>query len=142
MTPARIVPWFSRAVLLAALAVLALIGRKFVGDPVGSATASGITLGTPLALTNMRASFGAFPLGCSLFVLVCLVTASLRRTGLIFVMLVIGTALAVRVFGIIVDGTFGDSLRVLAAETVLFCLCFAAYSAERLTGGNPESRRA
>src|SRR5437868_1695199 len=128
MMKAAIVPWFSRAVLLAALVVLSLIAGKFVGDPVGSAAASGITLGTPLAVTNMRASFGAFPLGCALFVLVCLVTSSLRRTGLVFVMLVVGTALAVRVFGIILDGTFADSLRVLTAEAVLLCLCFAAYS--------------
>jgi hypothetical protein len=139
---ARVVPWFSRAVLLAALVVLTLIGSKFVGDPTGSATASGITLSTPLGVTNMRASFGAFPLGCALFVLVCLVASSLRRTGLVFVMLVVGTALVVRVFGIILDGTIAESLRVLVAETVLLCLCLAAYSAERLTGGNSEIRRA
>src|SRR5437870_13508321 len=114
-----VVPWISRAVLLAALIVLALIGRKFIGDPIEAAAASGITLGNPLAVTNMRASFGAFPLGCALFVLVCLVTSSLRRTGLVFVMLVVGTTLAVRVFGIIMDGTFADSLRVLTAEAVL-----------------------
>jgi len=35
----RIVRWISRAVLLAAMVVLALIGRKFIGDPVGAAAA-------------------------------------------------------------------------------------------------------
>jgi len=138
---ARIAPWFSRAVLLAALAVLALISRKFVGDPVGAATASGITLNTPLGITNMRASFGAFPLGCALFVLVCLVTSSLRRTGLVFVMFIVGTALAVRLLGIILDGTLAESLRVVGAETVLLILSLAAYSGERLMNNNPVNPR-
>jgi hypothetical protein len=78
----RISSWFSRTVLLAALIILTLIGRKYVGDPFGAAAASDMTLDSPLAVTNMRASFGAFPLGCALFVLLCLVTSSLRRTGL------------------------------------------------------------
>jgi hypothetical protein len=53
------IPWVSRAVLLAALVVLTLIGRKFIGDPVGAAADSNIVLNSPLAVTNMRASFGA-----------------------------------------------------------------------------------
>jgi Domain of unknown function (DUF4345) len=137
-----IVPWISRAVLLAALIVLTLIGRKFIGDPVGAAEASNMALGSPLAITNMRASFGAFPLGCALFVLVCLVTSSLRKTGLMFVALIIGTALAVRIFGVVADGTLAESSRVLAAETVLFCLSVAAYAGERPTSGNSAIRRA
>lgn len=128
----RVMPWISRAVLLAALTVLALISRKFIGYPVDAAAASDMTLGSPLAITNMRASFGAFPLGCALFVLVCLVTSSLRRTGLAFVALIVGTALAVRVFGIVADGTLTESLRVLIAETGLLSLSLAAYAGERL----------
>jgi Domain of unknown function (DUF4345) len=138
----RIVPWVSRVVLLAALTVLTLISSKFIGHPVDAAAASDITLGSPLAVTNMRASFGAFPLGCALFVLVCLVTSSLRRTGLVFVALIVGTALAVRVFGIVADGTFAQSLRVLTAETVLLCLSLAAYAGERLASASSASRRA
>lgn len=128
----RIVPWASRAVMFAALVVLSLISNKFIGHPVDAAAASDITLGSPLAITNLRASFGAFPLGCALFLLVCLATTSLRRTGLVFVMLIIGTALAVRIFGVIADGTLVESLRLLTAETVLFSLSLAAYAGERL----------
>jgi hypothetical protein len=138
----RIVPWASRAVLLAAVFILFMIGRKFIGDPVDAAAASQIALNSPLAITNMRASFGAFPLGCALFVLVCFVTPSLRRTGLAFVALIVGTALAVRVFGIIVDGTFAESTRILAAEAVLLCLSLAAYAGERLASDSSLIRRA
>jgi Prokaryotic cytochrome b561 len=56
-------PWLNRFVLFAAALALAMIGRKFITDPVGAATASNMTLGSALAVTNMRASFGAFPLG-------------------------------------------------------------------------------
>jgi Domain of unknown function (DUF4345) len=138
----RIAPWISRVVLLAALAVLSLISRKFIGHPVDAAAASDITLGSPLAITNMRASFGAFPLGCALFVLVCLVTSSLRRTGLVFVALIVGTALAVRIFGVIADGTLAESLHLLIAETVLLALSLGAYTGERLVFSSSASRRA
>jgi len=137
-----IAPWFSRAVLLSALIVLALIGRKYIGDPFGAAAASDMTLDSPLAVTNMRASFGAFPLGCALFVLLCLVTSSLRRIGLVFVALIIGTVLIVRLFGIVADGAFTDSLRVLTAEAALFCLSLVAYAGERWSPDNSRSRRA
>jgi len=142
MTSIRIVPWLSRVVLLAAVVVLALISRKFIGNPVEAATASNMTLNSPLAVTNLRASFGAFPLGCALFVLVCLANSSLRKTGLGFVALIVGTALAVRIFGIVADGTLAESLRVLVAETVLLGLSLGAYTGERLAFGNSASRRA
>ena len=56
--------------------------------------------------------------------------------------LIIGTALIVRIFGVIVDGTFTESLRVLIAETVLLVLCLGAYMGERLSPDISEIRRA
>src|SRR5580704_11251827 len=116
---AKFIPWFSRGVLVAATLILALICGKFIADPVGSATASTMTLGSPLAITNMRASFGAFPLGCAIFTLVCLVSAQRRLIGLIFVATIIGTALVIRLFGSAIDGTLVESLRLIAVEAVL-----------------------
>jgi len=138
----RIAPWISRVVLVFALTVLGLISRKFISSPVDAAAASDMTLGSPLAITNMRASFGAFPLGCALFVAVCLFTSSLRKTGLVFVALIVGAALAVRVFGVVADGTLAESLRVLIAETVLLGLSLAAYAGERLASASSASLRA
>jgi hypothetical protein len=142
MMPKRVIPWISRTVMLAALVVLTLISRKFIAYPVDAAAASNITLGSPLAVTNMRASFGAFPLGCALFVLVCLVTSSLRKTGLVFVALIVGTALAVRIFGIVADGTLAESMRVVIAETLLLGLSLAAYAGERLASASSANRLA
>jgi hypothetical protein len=129
---AKFTPWFSRAVLAAALLLLALISQKFILDPVGAASASTMTLGSPLAITNMRASFGAFPLACSIFTLICLLSAHRRITGLYFVVTVIGTVLVVRLFGVVQDGTLIESLRVLGAETVLVTLSGAALYLELL----------
>jgi hypothetical protein len=70
------------------------------------------------------------------------VTSSLRRIGVVFVALIIGTVLGVRLFGTVADGAFADSLRVLTAETVLFCLSLAAYAGERLSPDNSLKRRA
>jgi hypothetical protein len=138
----RIIPWISRAVMFAALTVLTLISRKFIGHPVDAAAASDITLGSKLAITNMRASFGAFPLGCALFVLLCLATSSLRKTGLAFVALIVGTALGVRIFGVIADGTFAESVHLLIPETVLLTLSLVAYAGERLASASSQMRRA
>jgi hypothetical protein len=138
----RVIPWISRTVMFAALVVLSLISGKFIGHPIDAAAASGITLGSPLAITNMRASFGAFPLGCALFVLLCLVTSSLRKTGLVFVALIVGTALAVRIFGVIADGTFAESVHLLVPETALLALSLAAYAGERLASTSSANRRA
>jgi len=60
----------------------------------------------------------------------------------VFVALIIGTVLGVRLFGTVADGAFADSLRVLTAETVLLCLSLAAYAGERLSPDNSLKRRA
>ena len=56
-------------------------------------------------------------------------------------MFIVGTALAVRLLGIILDGTLAESLRVVGAETVLLILSLAAYSGERLMNNNPVNPR-
>jgi hypothetical protein len=126
----RIAPWVSRFVLFAATFILVMIGRKFIADPVGAAEASNMALGSPLAVTNMRASFGAFPLGCAIFSFLCLVSAERRLTGLSFVTIVIGTALAVRVFGAFTDNTLTESLPLLIAEGILLALSIGAILGE------------
>ena len=139
MSAARLAPWFSRLVLLAAMLLLAFIGLKFIGDPAGAAAVSSTVLGSPLAVTNMRASFGAFPLGSALFVLFCLLGAG-RRIGLVFVATVMGTALAARIFGVLVDGTLAESLRLILVEALLLCLCGAALAGEAVSG-SPQGAR-
>ena len=122
----RISPWFTRLVLLSATSLFAMIGRKYVFDPVAAVRNAGIVLNTPMALTTVRASFGAFPLACAVSVLVCLLSARRNRIGLWFIAVLIGIVLAVRLYGIVVDGTLRESQPVLIAELVLFSIAVVA----------------
>jgi hypothetical protein len=123
--------WLARIALLLATLILAAIARKNILDPAAAAAASAMALQSPLAYTNMRASFGAFPLGCAIFTLTCLTRRRLYAIGLYFVMALIGTALLIRGYGVIVDGTIQPSLRVLVAESVIFLLAAAALAGVR-----------
>jgi hypothetical protein len=125
--------WLSRLVLFAAAMLLISIGLKFITNPVGAAAASGIALTSPLAHTNMRASFGAFPLAGGLLALFCLLSSRRHLIGLSVTAATIGTALAVRIFGVIADDTLGPSTVVLVAESVLLAFCGAAIVARKVT---------
>jgi hypothetical protein len=118
----RVVPWLSRFVLFAATVIFSLIAVKYLADPVGTAAAFKISLGSAAAVTNMRVGFGAFPLGFALITLGCLVSARRHLTGLWFVMTIVGTVTAGRILGIAVDGPAHESLRVLRPEVVLLTL--------------------
>jgi hypothetical protein len=126
----RIAPWLARIVLAGAAFILAMIARKFIADPVGAAAASQIHLGSALAMTNMRASFGAFPLGCALIAAGSLASSRLHLSGLVTVATVIGSALVVRLGGVLSDGTFAQSRTVLSAEAGLFLFSAVAIIAE------------
>jgi len=121
-------PWLGRAALAAAGLLLLMIGGKFIADPVGAGAASGIRLASPLALTNMRASFGAFPLGCALVAFASL--RSRRLAGLSTVAAVLGSALVVRLYGVLADNTFQESRTVLTAEAVMLTFSLAAIASE------------
>jgi cytochrome b561 len=127
----HVAPWFSTLVLIFAAFILSMIGVKFVIDPVSAAVASGMTLHSAVAVTNMRASFGAFPLACAIFIVICLASGSHRVTGLRFVAIVIGAVLLVRVFGIYRDGTLMESGKVLGAEAILMILSILGLFFER-----------
>jgi DMSO reductase anchor subunit len=89
-------------------------------------------LQSSVAVTNMRASFGAFPLACAIFIAVCLLSNARRVAGLRFVAIVIGVVLLVRAFGIYQDGTLMESGKVLTAEAALMTLSIAGLALERL----------
>ena len=114
--------WFDRFVLLAATLIFALIGSRYIADPVGAAATTDISLGSALAISTMRVGFGAFPLGCALVALTCLLSPRRLRTGLSFVAVIFGVALAVRIFAILGDGTLKQSLSLLSAEALLLTL--------------------
>jgi hypothetical protein len=122
----RTASWLTRIVLLFATLLFAMIGRKYVFDPVSAVHDAGIQLTTPMALTTMRASFGAFPLACAVVILTCLVSSARNRVGLWFIAILNGVVLSVRFYGIATDGTLAENQLVLTAETVLFTVTVIA----------------
>jgi hypothetical protein len=124
-------------VLFGAAMLLISIGLKFITNPVGAGAASGIVLTSPLAHTNMRASFGAFPLAGGLIAFSCLLSSRRHLIGLSVTATTIGTALAVRIFGVIADGTLGPSIVVLVAESVLLAFCGAAIVLRKASADPP-----
>src|SRR3954469_9094711 len=102
---ARFTPWLSRIALSLTGIVLLMIARKFIGDPVHAAAASKTQLGSALAITNMRGSFGAFPLGCALVALVSVTSRRFHLSGLSTIATVLASVLVVRTYGVLADGT-------------------------------------
>jgi hypothetical protein len=78
----------------------------------------------------MRASFGAFPLGCALVAFASLRARRWHLSGLVTVAAVLGSALVVRLYGALADHTFQQSRTVLTAEALMFALSLAAIVSE------------
>jgi hypothetical protein len=121
----KIVPWLTRLILVPPTFIFTMIASKYITHPVQMAATAGISFNAPLGITILRIGFGAFPLGCALFTLSCLVSTRRILTGLGFVATMIGVALVVRVFGMFADGTVKESMRLVIAEVVLLAITFA-----------------
>ena len=113
--------WLLRSLLVLPALLFALIALKNIAHLAQEAAAVGISLDRPLAFTILRIGFGGFPLGCALFIVSCLIS---RRTltGFLFVAILDATVLAVRTFGMVVDGTVRESMGLIIAEVVLLAL--------------------
>ena len=119
---ARLAPVLGRIPLIMTTAIFTLISLRFISDPIHAAAATGISFTRPIGITVGRIGFGAFPLGSAIATALCLISPRRLFTGLAFVTILLGVALIVRIFGIAVDHTLAESLRVTVAEVVLMTL--------------------
>ena len=126
----KIAPWLSRLILVPPTLIFTLIAIRYITKPTQAAAEVGISLNTPLAATVLRIGFGAFPLGAAIFTLWCLVSTRRILTGLTFVGTMLGVALIVRVFGMMVDGTVRESMGLVRAEAILLIICFIGVAIE------------
>jgi hypothetical protein len=118
----RIAPWVTRLILLPPTLIFALIASRYIAHPVQTGASIGLSFDSALAVTITRVGFGAFPLGCSIFTLWCLISTRRLLTGLGFVATMISVVLIVRIFGIMVDGTTRENMRLVSAEVGLLIL--------------------
>jgi len=122
--------WLGRFILAAFALIFTLISLRFIPDPVRAAAASGVTLSSPMGVAIARIGFGAFPLGCAAYAIMCLVSTQRLLAGLTFVSTMVSVVLAVRILGIAVDHTVGGASVPLAAEILLLALSVFGLSAE------------
>ena len=115
-------PWFTRLMLVPPTIIFALVASRHIFRPVASAAEVGIAFSSPLGVTISRVGLGGFPLACSLFTLSCLVSRRRIATGLAFVATLVSVVLAVRVFGMVMDGTVHESMRLVRAEVILLAV--------------------
>jgi hypothetical protein len=107
---------------LPTIIVFGLMAYKYLAHPIPSVAAVGIAANSPLAVTVLRIFFGAFPLGCFLFVTGCMISTRRLLTGLAFVTTMTSAILIVRVLGMFADGTAQRNLPAAATEAVVLAL--------------------
>ena len=127
----RIGVWVSRLPLVLATLIFTAISLRFLIAPVQSAAAQGISFNTAVGVTVARIGFGAFPLAFAIITLSCLISRQRLLTGIYIVLTVIGVALVVRVFGMLVDNSVKESMKVLTPEVVMLVLSLIALNLER-----------
>ena len=122
----RFAPWISRAVLAGATLIFSMIGLRYITDPVHYSAEIGVSLGSALASTTTRVGSGAFPLGLAIFTLICLISRRWLLAGVGLVLIVVTTAIIVRVLGLVVDGPAPQSIRLFIPEGVMLVLAVTA----------------
>ena len=109
-------PWLTRTILLVPTVIFALIAVRYIAHPVASAAAQGIVLPPGSGVTIARVGLGGFPLGCAVFLAICLLSRQRLLIGLTFVAIMVSVVLAVRLFGMTTDSTIQENMKLVRAE--------------------------
>jgi hypothetical protein len=96
--------WFPRL-------FFSLSALRYLAHPVASAASRGITLSPGLGITIGRVGQGGFSLPAATFLPVCLVSRRRLLIGLIFVAIMVGVLLLVRVCGMYTDGSPEQNMK-------------------------------
>jgi hypothetical protein len=125
----KLSPWLGRIVLAFATFIFTAIALRTLVNPL-SLAAEGIAFTRPIGFTVGRIGFAAFPLGSAITTALCLFSPRRLFDGLAYVAIILAVLLVVRIFGIAVDHTLAESLRVTVAETVVLTLAMVSIAAE------------
>jgi hypothetical protein len=126
------VPWINRLILLAPTLLFTLLAGRILADPVHSATEHGMSLDSPVGLTNYRSGNGGLFLALAFFTLSCLASTRRHLVGLSLVATLMGVILVLRAVSAAVDATAAEQVRLLVAEAVFLALCAAGIYLERV----------
>jgi len=118
----RFVPWLNRLILLAPLVIMTLIGVRIITDPVHSASEHGMSLDSPVGLTNYRSGNGGIFVAFAIFTFTCLLVERRHLIGLSFVALLMGIILGLRGISALADATVRQQMPLLIVEAVFLAL--------------------
>jgi cytochrome b561 len=116
--------WLTRFILAPPAVLFAVIGWKYLSDPLEVAAGSGTILGSPAAVTDSRA-MGAIFLALAALTILALVSERRVLAGLAMVATVDAFVTGARLLGVIIDGTPQETMSKLVAELVLLTLMTA-----------------
>ena len=119
----KLVPWMTRLFLVPPTVVLSITGARYLIHPVYSAALMGMTFCINFGLTTARILLGGLPLGCALFLAICLFSRRRVLAGLLFTSILMGIVLLVRVSGVYGISTVTEYLKLVRVELVLLFLC-------------------
>jgi hypothetical protein len=126
----------SRLIMILPLAIMLRISVHYIADPSHAAAATGVSLSTPEALTDTRV-VGGLTLTIAAVIAAAIFSRRRLRFGHAIVAVMMGTILAIRLFGFAHDGTtlaMGDQMRKTIGEIIFLVLNtigFVAYSRRR-----------
>jgi len=111
-------PWLVRLILAVSTVLFIRIGEKYVTDPLQVAAGSGMQLGSPAAVTDIRVVDAMF-LAVAALTLFAIFSTRRLLAGLVLVASVVGFVTAARVLGLLVDGATPETVLKLGPEVVL-----------------------
>jgi hypothetical protein len=136
-------PWLSRIVMVPPVIIMILIAVRCISDPIHALAATGVTLSTPEALTDMRV-IGGLALTIALVIATAIPSPRRLRSGHLTVMALMGLVLAVRLFGFAHDGTtlaMGDQKVKFTGEIVFLTLNTLGFMLQTYLHGRNEAKR-
>ncbi len=107
-----------------------MLGLRDIVGPLAVAAGTNTTLGSPDAVTVVRATGGAF-LGIAIALVYCLAAEGRLLPGLALLATIITWVAGVRLVGVIVDGPGPFTLKLLTPEIILAALSAGAVMLER-----------
>ena len=126
----RVAVVLRRAPLVMATVIFTMISFRYLSNPVRAAGAVGISFTSPGGITVARVGFAGFPLALAILAVSCLVSTRRLLPGLYMVFTVVAVVTAVRLLGIALDHSAGESARLLAPEAFLLTLSVIAIRLE------------
>jgi hypothetical protein len=119
--------WMSRMFMVLPTLILTLISLRFITNPTHAIAEKGVVLSEPEAITDTRVT-GAISLTLVLVIMSAIFSKTRLRMGHLVVILTMGLALSVRLYGFATDGTtisMGDQSVKTIGEIVFFSLNLA-----------------